>query len=55
MNNIHILGGQTTKLKLLTDIFDVGYSIMSIGDIMIHLFTFVIIYNAVKRINNEIR
>ena len=51
IDNLHILGGQSTKLKFLTDIVDVGYSIMSIGDIFIRLFVFIIIYNAIKHIN----
>lgn len=51
VNDIHILGNTATKLKSLTDIFDVGYSIMSIGDIFIRVFAFIIIVNAIKVIN----
>ena len=49
--DIHILGSEVTKLKFLTDIFDVGYSIMSIGDICIRVFAFIIIFNTIKTIN----
>ena len=48
VNDIHILGDSNTKLKFLTDIFDIGYSILSVGDIFIRLFTFIIIYDSIK-------
>lgn len=51
--DLHILGNSATKLKLLTDIFDVGYSIMSIGDIFIRVFAFIIVFNTIKVINNS--
>ena len=54
VKDIHILGGANTNLKFLTDIFDLGYSILSIGDIFIRLYVFIIIYNAVKNINKPI-
>ena len=50
-NDIHILGGSTTKFKILTDFIDVGYSILSIGDILIRVFVFLIIYNSIKKLN----
>ncbi|MEK6263574.1 MAG: DUF5317 domain-containing protein [Clostridium sp.] len=51
VKDIHILGSEVTKLKFLTDIIDVGYSIMSIGDICIRVFAFIIIFNTIKVIN----
>lgn len=51
INDIHILGDSSTKLKFLTDIFDVGYSIFSLGDIFIRIFVFIIIYNSVRYLN----
>lgn len=51
VNDIHILGDSTTKLKPLTDIFDIGYSVLSIGDIFIRGFVFVILYGIVKQLN----
>jgi hypothetical protein len=53
VNDIHILGSQLTKLKFLTDYIDLGYSILSIGDIFIRLFTFIIIFNSIKYINKR--
>ena len=52
IKDIHILGNTSTKLKILTDIFDIGYSIMSIGDICIRFFAFIIVFNTIKAINN---
>jgi hypothetical protein len=54
VNGIHVLGSEVTKLKYLTDIIDLGYSILSIGDLFIRFFTFIIIYSAIKHINNSI-
>lgn len=53
INDIHTLGTSATKVKYLTDFIDIGYSILSIGDIFIRLFAFIIIYNAIKHINNK--
>lgn len=52
VNDIHILGDASTKLKFLTDIFDIGYSVLSLGDIFIRGFVFIIIYNVVKSLNS---
>ncbi|MDV4150955.1 DUF5317 family protein [Clostridium sp. AL.422] len=51
VNDIHILGDSLTKLKFLTDIFDIGYSVLSLGDIFIRGFVFIIIYKSVKYLN----
>ena len=51
VNDIHTLGDASTKLKLLTDYIDLGYSVLSIGDIFIRVFVFLILYNSIKRIN----
>jgi len=51
VKDIHILGSGVTKLRFLTDIIDVGYCVMSIGDICIRVFAFIIIFNTIKVIN----
>lgn len=51
VNDIHVLGLQSTKLKILTDYIDLGYSVLSIGDVFIRFFTFIIIFNAIKYVN----
>ncbi|MBU3105915.1 DUF5317 family protein [Clostridium gasigenes] len=54
VNDIHILGNSETKLKFLTDIFDIGYSILSLGDVFIRFYVFIIIFKSVKHINKTI-
>lgn len=51
VNDIHILGNSDVKLKFLTDIFDIGYTVLSLGDIFIRVYVFIIIYNVVKNLN----
>lgn len=51
INDIHVLGNSASKYKFLTDIFDVGYNIMSIGDILIRGFVFLVIYKAIENAN----
>ncbi|KMT23191.1 DUF5317 family protein [Clostridium cylindrosporum] len=53
VNDIHVLGSSSVKYICLTDIFDLGYSILSIGDIFIRVFVFIIIYAAIKKINES--
>ncbi|MPQ45164.1 DUF5317 family protein [Clostridium tarantellae] len=53
VNDIHILGCENTKVKFLTDIIDTGYSVMSIGDILIRAYVFIIIYATIKNIQNK--
>ncbi|EKQ51719.1 MULTISPECIES: DUF5317 family protein [unclassified Clostridium] len=52
VKDIHMLGNSQTNLKILTDFIDVGYSILSIGDVFIRVFVFIVIYNSIKKINN---
>lgn len=55
VNGIHILGNTQTKLKILTDFIDLGYTILSIGDVFIRVFVFVVIYNSIKKLNDQRR
>ena len=50
-NDFHILGDENTKLKILTDVVDIGYSILSVGDLLIRVFVVLIIYGAIKKTN----
>lgn len=50
-NDFHILGDENTRLKILTDVIDIGYSILSIGDVLIRIFVVLIIYGAIKKMN----
>ncbi len=48
VDQIHIMGNEATKYKILTDYIDVGYSILSIGDVLIHAFIFMVVYFTIK-------
>lgn len=52
--DIHVLGDQGTNLKWLTDIIDLGYGVLSIGDVLIRVFVFMIIYYAIRDLNKKI-
>ncbi len=45
---IHMLGGAGTKLAFLADWIDVGYSILSIGDLFIRAFTAIVLFYTIK-------
>lgn len=51
--DIHIIGNSSTSMKWLTDVFDLGYSVLSIGDILIRLFVFLVLYSAIKYFNHQ--
>lgn len=53
VDKIHVIGTDLTKFKFLTDYIDIGWSILSIGDLLIHSFTFIIIYYTIKEINKR--
>lgn len=53
VNDIHILGGPETKVKILTDFIDLGYSVLSIGDVLIRVFVFMIIYSSIRTSYNS--
>lgn len=53
VNDLHVLGNSEIKLKSLSDIIDIGYSILSIGDIFIRCFVFIIIFNVIKEVNQK--
>jgi len=49
--DFHVLGDHMTNLIFLSDIFDVGGSILSPGDLLCRLFAFLIVYFCVKEIS----
>lgn len=53
INDIHVLGNADTQMIILSDIFDVGWSILSIGDILIHLFAGIVVYSAIVELNKR--
>ena len=51
VNDLHILGSAATHFKFLTDYLDVGYSILSPGDLFIHFFSFIMLFYTLKAVN----
>lgn len=47
-DGLHILGGYDTRLIPLSDLFDTGFSIMSIGDLFTRMYAFIILYFSIK-------
>ena len=52
-DSVHVLGSSATKLAFLADKIDIGYGILSIGDVFTRLMAFVIIYSVVKSLNTN--
>lgn len=50
-DSVHALMDENTALKLLGDYIDIGFSIMSPGDLFIHSFSALIFYGAIKSLN----
>lgn len=51
IDSLHIPMTQDTKWNLLGDYIDTGFSIMSIGDLLIHSFVIIIVYAVIKNKN----
>ena len=51
MDSVHVLGDTATKFKVLTDYIDYGYSILSPGDLLIHLFACFMLYGMITAVN----
>lgn len=48
LDSLHILMTDSTKLNFLGDFIDTGFCVMSIGDVLIHLFVSIIVFYTVK-------
>lgn len=49
-DTIHMAGDSTVKLAFLADYIDLGYCILSVGDLLVHAFTFIIVYALVRKV-----
>jgi hypothetical protein len=52
-DTLHSVGGPMTKYKILTDFIDIGYSVLSIGDLFIHSFVVIILFYVIKELNRK--
>jgi hypothetical protein len=50
---IHIGMSEQTKMNFLGDIFDFGYCVMSIGDIIMKAYFVIVFYNMIVLLNNR--
>lgn len=53
LDTLHCVGDSTTKLKLFTDYIDIGFGILSLGDLLVHSFTIIIVYYTIQALNNN--
>lgn len=54
-NDFHVIGGVSTKLWILSDWIDLGYTIMSPGDVLVRACVFIILFSAVRRMNKRLK
>ncbi|MFV0342497.1 MAG: DUF5317 family protein [Anaerocolumna sp.] len=47
IDNVHTIGNASTKFKFLTDFIDIGFSVLSIGDILIHAYPYIVICSVI--------
>ncbi len=50
IDKVHIVGTEATNFKFLADIIDIGYSVLSIGDLFIHSLAYIVIYYVIREI-----
>lgn len=53
IDGLHIIGNSATRLKYLSDILDVGYCIMSLGDVLVRVFLFIVLYYSFRSIKKQ--
>lgn len=51
--SIHMAGDASTKLVFLADYIDIGYSVLSIGDLIIRIHIILILYFTIRRLNER--
>ncbi|MHB1485801.1 MAG: DUF5317 family protein [Saccharofermentanales bacterium] len=51
--SIHALGDANTKWRFLSDIIDVGWSVLSIGDVFIRILAFLVVYQTILTLNSK--
>lgn len=51
----HIMMSESTKLNFLADYIDVGFSVISPGDVLIHSFTTIIVFCVIIKLNQRLK
>lgn len=50
---IHVLGDNGTRLKVLADYIDIGYSVLSIGDVLVRVMGFLAVYATLRHLSQK--
>lgn len=53
VDSIHSMGDAGTRLPFLADYIDYGYSILSPGDLLIHLFACILFFELIRAVNRR--
>jgi len=51
IDEIHTIGTSHSSLILICNIFDLGYGVLSFGDLLVRLYVFIILYYSIKNKN----
>jgi len=51
IDGIHTIGTSHSSLILICNIFDLGYGVLSFGDLLVRLYVFIILYYSIKNKN----
>ena len=51
-DDVHIQGSASTKLSFLSDYIDLGYTILSPGDVLFYSVVFIVVYSLIKHLNS---
>ena len=51
IDGVHIIGNAYSNAIPLCNVFDLGFTVLSLGDIVIRLFPYIILYYTIKRTN----
>ena len=53
LSGLHLIDADGARLVFLSDVIDYGYCILSIGDVLIHLFACIMLYALIKAVNGR--
>ena len=51
--DFHVLGDMYTKMIPLCDVWDLGWCVLSVGDILVRFFVFIVLYCSIKQSNKN--
>ena len=51
IDGVHTLGNAYSNMVLLCNTWDLGFTVLSLGDVIVRIFPFIILYHSIKRSN----